>query len=167
MEIGLRDSEFEACNTTLKVRFSLNLFWKDVYSIEPEKRLLVRAGVPVRLSHRPFQVLLFMVENRGRIVTREELLEKFWDGHEVYDEALTKCVGVIRKALGEQPDRARFIETRWAEGYRFIGAVEEEFCPPAATTLMVETETTRFVSTIDRAWEAATADPSPRHGAQL
>lgn len=96
------------------------------FRLEPEKRLLVRDGAPVRLANRPFQVLLYLVENRDRIVTRGELLEKFWDGRDVYDEALTKAVGAIRKALDENPENPRFIETRWAEGYRFIGQVTEE-----------------------------------------
>ncbi|MDQ4121756.1 MAG: FlgO family outer membrane protein [Acidobacteriota bacterium] len=98
----------------------------DEFRIEPEKRLLLRDNKPVRLANRPFQVLLYLIENRDRIVTRAELLEKFWDGRDVYDEALTKCVGAIRKALNENPENPRFIETRWAEGYRFIGQVTEE-----------------------------------------
>src|SRR5882672_3875750 len=94
------------------------------FLLEPEKSRLIRAGVPVRLTRRPFQVLLYLIENHDRIVTRRELLEHFWDGREVYDEALTKCVGAIRKALDEHPENPRFIETRWAEGYRFIGPVK-------------------------------------------
>lgn len=92
------------------------------FEIDPNKRLLKREdGEPVHLSHKPFQVLLYFVENRDRIVTRQELLDQFWDGRDVYDITLTKCVGAIRKALGENSEKPRFIETRWAEGYRYIG----------------------------------------------
>ncbi|MGH3850090.1 MAG: winged helix-turn-helix domain-containing protein, partial [Pseudonocardiaceae bacterium] len=75
-----------------------------------------------------------LLEYRDRFVTRRELLEHFWDGREGYDEALTKCVGAIRKALDEPHENPRFIETRWAEGYRFIGSVAEQeslVAPPA------------------------------------
>jgi TolB-like protein/DNA-binding winged helix-turn-helix (wHTH) protein/Flp pilus assembly protein TadD len=96
------------------------------FELDPNKRLLVRAdGRPVHLSNKPFRVLLYFVENRERIVTRQELLDQFWDGRDVYDITLTKCVGAIRKALGENPEKPRFIETRWAEGYRYIGPLEE------------------------------------------
>lgn len=108
------------------------------FRLEPEKRLLIRDGKSVKLAHRPFQVLLHLIENRERIVTRAELLEKFWDGREVYDEVLTKAVGSIRKALAENPENPRFIETRWAEGYRFIGQVKEEADFLSASIVTVE-----------------------------
>lgn len=95
------------------------------FELDPNKRLLTRDGRSVHLSNRPFRVLLYFVENRERIVTRQELLDQFWDGRDVYDITLTKCVGAIRKALGETTETPRFIETRWAEGYRYIGPLEE------------------------------------------
>jgi len=107
----------------MAVAFEKEYLWEDC-SLHPHERSLKRAGVPIRLAKRPYQVLLYLIENRDRWVRRSELLEQFWNGHEVYDEALTKCVGAIRKALGEVHDRHKFIETRWAEGYRFIGLIE-------------------------------------------
>ena len=95
------------------------------FLLEPEKRMLSRGGEQVRLANRPFQVLLYLIENRDRLVKRDELLEKFWDGREVYDEALTKCVGAIRKALNEPHENPRFIETRWAKlSFLKIGNLE-------------------------------------------
>lgn len=108
------------------------------FQLIPEKRLLSREGKQVRLASRPFQVLLYLIENRERIVTRDELLEKFWDGREVYDQALTKCVGAIRKALNDNQEKPRFIETRWAEGYRFIGQIKEELTPFEASFVEIE-----------------------------
>src|SRR5688572_7552115 len=96
------------------------------FELDPNKRLLKREdGKALHLSHKPFQVLLYFIEHRERMVSRQELLDKFWDGRDVYDVTLTKCVGAIRKALGENTETPRFIETRWAEGYRYIGPVEE------------------------------------------
>jgi len=106
--------------TRQQKKFSLGEF-----ELEPEKRLLTRNGMPVRLARRPFQVLLYLVEHRGRIVSRNELLEKFWEGRDVYEVALSKCIGAIRKALGDKLHEPRFIETRWAEGYRYIGEFEQ------------------------------------------
>jgi DNA-binding winged helix-turn-helix (wHTH) protein/Tfp pilus assembly protein PilF len=92
------------------------------FELEPAARRLRRGdGTPVHLANRPFQVLLHLVAHRERLVSRDELLEVFWDGRDVYDGALTRCLSTIRKALDDQGDAPRYIETRWAEGYRFIG----------------------------------------------
>jgi DNA-binding winged helix-turn-helix (wHTH) protein/Flp pilus assembly protein TadD len=89
------------------------------------RRLRRRDGEHVHLANRPFQVLLHLVANRGRLVPRVELLEQYWDGRDVYEDALTRCLSTVRKALDDQGDAPRFIETRWAEGYRFVGPCEE------------------------------------------
>jgi Tol biopolymer transport system component len=68
------------------------------------------------------------------MVSRRELLEHFWDDHEVYEEALTRCISTIRKALDDHIGEPRFIHTQWAEGYRFIGDVEEKFEGAANST---------------------------------
>src|SRR5262245_37006094 len=95
------------------------------FEIDAEKRLLTRGGKNVHLAHRPFRVLLYLIENQHRIVSRTELLDKFWEGHDVYEAALSKCIGAIRKALDDKTDQPQFIETRWADGYRFIGEIRE------------------------------------------
>jgi TolB-like protein/DNA-binding winged helix-turn-helix (wHTH) protein/Tfp pilus assembly protein PilF len=99
------------------------------FELDVDRRLLSRSGDAVRLAHKPFQVLLYLVERRERLVTRRELLDLFWDGRNVYDVTLTKCVSTIRKALDDQQERPRFIETRWAEGYRYIGPLQESPAP--------------------------------------
>ena len=79
----------------------------------------------MHLANRPFQVLLYLVGNRHRLVTRTELLEQFWDGRDVYEDALTRCVSTIRKALDDLGGATEYVETRWAEGYRFTGPCRE------------------------------------------
>ena len=106
--------------------------------LEPTARHLSKGGVPVHLTRKPFQVLLYLVEHHDRLVTRRELLDHFWEGHDVYDETLTKCVGAIRKALDDQTERPRFIETHWSEGYRFVCQVEEQLIPPETTVVEIE-----------------------------
>lgn len=95
------------------------------FEIETATRRLRRGAASVHLANRPFQVLLHLVVNRDRLVTRTELLDRFWDGREVYEDALTRCLSSVRKALGDQDGPARYIETRWTEGYRFIGPCHE------------------------------------------
>ena len=95
------------------------------FNLHAELRTLQRKGVPIHLAKRPFDVLLFLIQNRERVVSREELLNRFWDGHEVYDDALRKCVGSIRTALDDLGKSPRLIQTRRGSGFRFIGAVLE------------------------------------------
>ncbi len=92
--------------------------------LDPEKQLLTIGDRSVTLQRKPYQVLLWLIENRHRMVYREELLDRFWDGKEVYDQSLSKAVGSIRKALGEE-EGSEFIETRWGLGYRYVGPFQE------------------------------------------
>lgn len=99
------------------------------FELRPATRELSRAGVPARLTQKPFQVLVYLVEHRDRLVPRAELLERFWGGREVYDVALTRCLSFVRKALDDQGETARYIETRWADGYRYIGPFAAQEAP--------------------------------------
>lgn len=112
------------------------------FTLEPETKKLRRNGDELHLANRPFQVLLYLIENQDRLVSRNELLEKFWDGKDVYDDALRKAVGTIRKTLNDHHDHPQFIETRWAGGYRYIGPIEETFI---ADSSIVEIERTRGI----------------------
>jgi TolB-like protein/DNA-binding winged helix-turn-helix (wHTH) protein/Tfp pilus assembly protein PilF len=89
--------------------------------LDTEKQLLVTAEGTVALQRKPYLVLLHLIENRHRMITREELLERFWDGQDVYDQSVSKAIGSIRKAFGETKESSRFIETRWGGGYRYVG----------------------------------------------
>jgi TolB-like protein/DNA-binding winged helix-turn-helix (wHTH) protein/tetratricopeptide (TPR) repeat protein len=129
------------------------------YQLEPDKRILFRNGEAIHLAHRPFQVLLYLLENRDRVVTRQELFEQFWDGKDVYDDALRKCVGAIRKAFDDSSEQPRFIETRYREGYRYIGPVEEQVSPNLPP--VVEVERTRSVKIrFEEELQDATATPA-------
>lgn len=116
------------------------------FELETELKRLSQNSQPVHLANRPFQVLLYLIQNNERLVSRAELLEKFWDNKDVYDDALRKAVGAIRKALGDQSDNPQFIETRWAGGYRYIGPLEELAIENGSS--VVEIERTRGVKIV-------------------
>ena len=94
------------------------------YKIDLSKRVIRRDGEKVHLAKKPFDVLVYLIERRGELVTREELLAEFWPGGQTYDEAVYSCVSSIRKALRDLGSEPRFIETRWREGYRFIADID-------------------------------------------
>ncbi len=94
------------------------------FSLNSSSKTLFREGERVHLPKKPFDVLLYLIERRGELVTREDLLANFWGGADAYDEAVYRCVSSIRKALDDTEEPARFLETRWREGYSFIAEIE-------------------------------------------
>ena len=127
------------------------------FSIEVDRRELLRAGQRHHLASRPFQVLLCLIENRDRFVARAELLERFWGRKDVYDETLTKCVGAIRKALDDRLDSPLFIETRYAEGYRYIGPFDDF----VSGGILIATEKRRDVRIVIEEEEVQQTEQSP------
>lgn len=95
------------------------------FLFDPDSRLLTSNGDHVHLAKLPFQVLLYLLENRDRVVTRDELLDKFWEGKDVYSDTLRKCVGTIRGALKDGSERTQYIQTVHGQGYRYVGPVHE------------------------------------------
>jgi DNA-binding winged helix-turn-helix (wHTH) protein len=84
------------------------------------QRQLVADGVPIGLGTRAFDVLLFLLEADGSLVTKDELLSRVWPGIVVAEENLKVQISALRKALGEDRD---FIRTEFGRGYRFTGAI--------------------------------------------
>ncbi len=86
---------------------------------------LRKNGVRIRLQEQPFQVLAALLQNAGRIVTRDELRERIWsaDTFVDFDHSLNTAVNKIRESLGDSPSSPRFVETLARRGYRFIAPV--------------------------------------------
>ncbi len=92
--------------------------------LEPLSGLVKRDGQEKYLRPKTLQVLLYLIEQRPRLVTKEELLEQVWQGVAVTDDALVQSIVEIRKAFGESSQQPRWIKTFPKTGYRFIGEVE-------------------------------------------
>jgi DNA-binding winged helix-turn-helix (wHTH) protein len=95
----------------------------DRFVLDPADRRLSEDGRLVELSGRYLDALILMVAEDGRLVTKARLLDEVWKGVPVTEEALTQCVRSLRKALGDDASRPRFIETVPRHGYRFIASV--------------------------------------------
>jgi TolB-like protein/DNA-binding winged helix-turn-helix (wHTH) protein/Tfp pilus assembly protein PilF len=104
------------------------------FSLDILEHTLRRSEKPVYLRPKAFATLAFLVEHRGRLVPKAELLERLWSSVVVTEGTLTHTIEEVRRALGDDPHQPRFIETIPRIGYRFIadvfpspdGAVEEE-----------------------------------------
>jgi DNA-binding winged helix-turn-helix (wHTH) protein len=91
-----------------------------------ETRELRKEGTKVSLQVQPFQVLAFLLNHAGELVTRDQLRSQIWpqDTFVDFDHALNTAITKIRVALGDNAERPIFIETLPRRGYRFIGIVQ-------------------------------------------
>ena len=93
------------------------------FVLDPEGRRLLRDGTTVELNARYLDALALLVSENGGLVTKTRFLDEVWRGVPVTDEALTQCVTTLRRRLGDDAARPRFIETVPKHGYRFVAAV--------------------------------------------
>jgi TolB-like protein/DNA-binding winged helix-turn-helix (wHTH) protein/tetratricopeptide (TPR) repeat protein len=85
---------------------------------------LMADGAPVSLEPKTLRLLFYLIENRGRLVRKQELLDAVWADAAVTESALTRCVGLLRKTLDDDSREPRFIETVPTAGYCFIAHVD-------------------------------------------
>src|SRR5215210_4617494 len=90
------------------------------YYLSADDRMLLRGNARVDMSPRVVSVLLVLVENAGRLVSKETLMSRVWSDSFVEEGNLNRTVSRLRKSLGETPNENRFIETIPRVGYRFI-----------------------------------------------
>jgi DNA-binding winged helix-turn-helix (wHTH) protein len=90
--------------------------------------VLRRPDGPVRLEKLPMEVLILLVQRAGTLVQRSEIQALFWrpDVYVEHDTAINTAVAKIRRALGDDADTPRFVETVVGKGYRFIAPVESD-----------------------------------------
>ena len=96
------------------------------FRLDIGERRLSRDGAAIPLRLKVFETLRVLVENAGRLLTKEELLQAVWPGTAVEENNLNHNVSMIRKVLGEKATGQSFIETVPRIGYRFVAAVEIE-----------------------------------------
>ena len=95
----------------------------DSFRIDPLERVLLRNGKPVSLPPKVFDTLLALVEHSGHIVSKDELVEILWPDVFVEENNLTQYVATVRRALGDNRQEQKYIETIPKRGYRFAPTV--------------------------------------------
>jgi TolB-like protein/DNA-binding winged helix-turn-helix (wHTH) protein len=93
------------------------------FALDSRRRTLSRADSPVSLTPKAFDVLLFLVQNPNRLVTKEELLQAVWGDTFVEEGNLTQYIYYLRKALSDNSEDARLIVTIARKGYQFTADV--------------------------------------------
>ena len=106
------------------------------FRLDRAERRLHRDAAVIPLRPKTFAVLDHLVARARRLVTKEQLLAAVWPGTAVSDVVLKVCVREIREALGDDPERPRYVETAHRLGYRFIGRVLLTNLPAASSSLV-------------------------------
>ncbi len=104
------------------------------FQIDARTWTLAREGQAVDLSPRLVEILAHLATHSGVIVTKDELLERFWPGINISDNTLTRAVADIRKALGDSASEPKYVQTLARRGYRFVAsapALPDSPAPPA------------------------------------
>src|ERR1700724_1872972 len=107
------------------------------YRLDTVNHLLWRNGERVHMAPKAFDLLAYLVEHAGQVVTQGEILEALWSDTHVNSEVLRKYILEIRKVLGARPNNPEFIETLPKRGYRFVAPVTEESAaePPEVSSV--------------------------------
>lgn len=95
------------------------------FAVDREAWQLVRAGREVHVEPTVLKLLVYLIEHRDRLVAKDELLDTVWGDTVVSESALSKAIARLRKALGDDPSRPKYVETVHSLGYRFVGEVRE------------------------------------------
>src|SRR5437764_5144291 len=100
----------------------MNLLNFGPFTLDPDRRVLLREGAPVALTPKTFETLALLVRNSGRVVEKAELMDALWPDAVVEENNLNQQISALRKALGDRAEEGRYIKTVPGHGYRFIAS---------------------------------------------
>ena len=93
--------------------------------LDPDRRELTRGSEAVPIGPQVFDLLLYLLRNRERVVSKDSLLDAVWAGRIVSESTLTSHINAVRKAIGDSGQEQRLIRTVARKGFRFVGDVSE------------------------------------------
>src|SRR5712691_6527586 len=136
------------------------------YTLDLASREVRHGTHRLALEPKVFQVLLYLLEHRDRMVPKAELLEQCWPETFVSESALTRCLARLRKAVQATPTAPPVIETRHRQGYRFVAAVTvlAQAPPPVPGETAPLQAPAHAVPPVS---PDTPAPPAPRHSAPL
>ncbi len=103
----------------------MQFFFTD-HALDTDRRELHRGGEPVAIEPQVFDLLIYLVENRDRVVSKDDLIAAVWGGRAVSDSTLTSRINAARKAVGDSGEDQRLIRTVSRKGLRFVGEVRTQ-----------------------------------------
>lgn len=115
---------------------SNQLYEFDGFLLDLAEKVLRKEGKTISLTPKAFDTLVILVERRGRLVEKEELIRRLWPENFVEESSLSQNIYLLRKALGEDSQGVKFIETVPRRGYRFVCTVKE--VPGESTSVVIQ-----------------------------
>jgi TolB-like protein/cytochrome c-type biogenesis protein CcmH/NrfG len=109
------------------------------HTLDVELRELTQEGRAVAVEPQVFDLLIYLVENRQRVITKDDLIENIWHGRIVSESTLTSRVNSARKAVGDSGREQRLIRTIARKGFRFVGEVQARQCVAEASAELSKT----------------------------
>ena len=100
------------------------------HTLDTERRELYRGSEPIAVEPQVFDLLIYLMENRDRVVSKDDLIASVWGGRIVSDSTLTSRINAARKAVGDSGEEQKLIRTIARKGLRFVGEVRT---PPTGT----------------------------------
>lgn len=111
------------------------LYTFEDFILDPNRRELTRGAEAISVGPQVFDLLLYLVENRAKVVSKDDLLDVVWAGRIVSESTLTSHINAARKAIGDSGQDQRLIRTIARKGFRFVGDVREEGRPSGVVHL--------------------------------
>jgi TolB-like protein len=108
------------------------------YAFDTDRRELHRGADIVSIAPQVFDLLDYLIRNRERVVSKDDLINAIWNGRSVSDAALTTRLNVARSAIGDSGEEQRLIKTLPRKGFRFVGPVQEAQWPVGAYSGLTE-----------------------------
>ncbi len=90
-------------------------------TVDFDARQVLVDGISVKLTSLEFKLLAYLIQNAGRMISKQELFEKVWEDKFTGDGTLNVHIRKIREAIEEEPGNPRYVLTAWGDGYRFVG----------------------------------------------
>jgi DNA-binding winged helix-turn-helix (wHTH) protein/TolB-like protein/Tfp pilus assembly protein PilF len=132
------------------------------FHLDAERHVLSKDGATVALTRKTIELLIILIGHRNRLLDKEQLLKMLWADVAVEESNLSQNIYLLRKALGEQTERPRFIETIPKRGYRFIAEVSACHADTPTTTPQAEQPDTLNEAAIRSELPTATATAARR-----
>jgi TolB-like protein len=101
-------------------------FFFDDHALDTDRRELHRGSEPVAVEPQVFDLLVFLVQNRDRVVSKDDLIDAVWGGRIVSESTLTSRINAARRAVGDSGEHQKLIRTIPRKGLRFVGAVRTQ-----------------------------------------
>jgi DNA-binding winged helix-turn-helix (wHTH) protein len=96
------------------------------YGLDTDRRELRRGSELVSIGPQGFDVLIYLISKRERVVSKDDLIDAVWRGRTVSDSTLASQINAVRKSIGDNGEDQKLVRTIARKGFRFIGSVRQE-----------------------------------------